>query len=106
MFANRFLLSAALVLAGATTIAAAGDGIRNGDRTTMPGTHARITLVPQSAQSFGRTDLADAGLVTIFSNLAGHYPKGEYWCCEGYNVMGPNSGAGEQWMAAAFTPGA
>ena len=46
---------------------------------------------------FRGTSQAQASpFVTIFSNLASHYPKGEYWCCEGYNVMGPNSGAGEQ----------
>lgn len=48
----------------------------------------------------------DQGLVTIFSNLASKYPKGRYWCCSGYNVTGPNSDFGEQWMAAAFTPNA
>jgi len=48
--------------------------------------------------------LKDSGLVTIFSNLASKYPKGQYWCCSGYNVMGPSQG--EQWMAAAFTPAA
>lgn len=105
-FANKLLISGAFVLIGATAIAAAPSGIANGDRTTIVGRHARVTMVAQSDKSFIRTELADAGLVTIFSNLASKYPKGEYWCCEGYNIMGPNSGLGEQWMAAAFTPGA
>ena len=46
----------------------------------------------------------DKGLVTIFDSLADKYPKGRFWCCEGYNVMGPANG--EQWMAEAFTPSA
>ncbi|HXM20381.1 MAG TPA: choice-of-anchor R domain-containing protein [Terriglobales bacterium] len=63
-----------------------------------------MTVVTESAPSFTTTNLNDSGLVTIFSNLAAKYPKGEYWCCGGYNVMGPAQG--EQWMAAPFTPGA
>ena len=106
MLAYRLLISAALVLAGATAIAAAPSGVMNSDHTTLVARHARITVFAQSSRSLIRTNISDAGLVTIFSNLADRYPKGEYWCCEGYNIMGPNSGAGEQWMAAAFTPSA
>jgi len=68
------------------------------------GGYAKMTIVPRAMLPFTAENSDDPGLVTIFSSLASKYPKGVYWCCEGYNVMGPNSGAGEQWMAAAFTP--
>jgi hypothetical protein len=72
----------------------------------ISGEHAKMMIVPGAMLPFTGEDSDDPGLVTIFSNLASKYPKGVYWCCAGYNVMGPNSGAGLQWMAAAFTPDA
>ena len=69
--------------------------------------HAFATLVTRRAPSGAALPaISDAGLVTIFNSLAASYPKGRYWCCMGYNVMGPNSGLGVQWMAAPFTPAA
>lgn len=73
---------------------------------TVFGKHAQMTVVPQAILPFTPMRSNAPGLVTIYSNLASKYPKGDYWCCAGYNVMGPNSGAGEQWIAAAFTPDA
>lgn len=103
MFSKKLLVSITLVFAGAIAILAAQNNA--GLRATMVwGRHARMTVVTEAAPSFTTTNLNDSGLVTIFNNLAAVYPKGEYWCCTGYNVMGPNSGAGTQWMAAAFTP--
>jgi len=105
MISKKLLLSIALVFAGAITILAAQNNVvLRGNGTTVWGKHARMTVVPEAVPSFTTTNLNDSGLVTIFSNLAAVYPKGEYWCCTGYNVMGSNSGVGEQWMAAAFTP--
>jgi len=69
------------------------DGGYDGDNTAM-------------SLAFTEEGSDDPGLVTIFSNLASKYPKGRYWCCSGYNVTGPNSDFGVQWMAAAFTPDA
>lgn len=106
MFSKK-LVYTALVFAGVTAIAAAQNNVAvRGNGTTLWDEHARMTVVTKAtpASPFTRNDLNDSGLVTIFSNLAARYPKGEYWCCEGSNVMGPNSGVGEQWMAAAFTP--
>jgi hypothetical protein len=68
------------------------------------GEHAVMTIVTERPKSFTRINRREASLVTIFSNLASQYPNGEYWCCTGYNIMGPNSGVGEQWIGAAFTP--
>jgi hypothetical protein len=73
---------------------------------TISGKHAKMMVLPQAILPFAPDNTADAGLVTIFSNLASKYPKGPYWCCSGYNVMGPGSDGGEQWIAAAFTPDA
>jgi hypothetical protein len=105
MISKKLLLSMALVFAGAMAILAAQNNVVLRSNGTMVwGKHARMTVVTEAFPSFTTTNLNDPSLVTIFSNLAAVYPKGEYWCCTGYNVMGPNSGAGVQWMAAAFTP--
>jgi hypothetical protein len=107
MFSQKLLVSTALVFVGVTAIASAqNDILPAGNGRTVWGKHARITVVTEPTPSFATTNLNDSGLITIFNSLAARYPKGAYWCCEGYNVMGPNSGNGEQWMAAAFTPGA
>jgi hypothetical protein len=106
MFSKKLLVSTALVFVGAIAILDAENSVFRGNGTTVWGKHARMTIVTESAPSFTTTNIQDSGLVTIFSNLAAKYPKGEYWCCTGYNVMGPDSGAGEQWMGAAFTPSA
>lgn len=73
---------------------------------TVQGPNAKMTILPAGAKG-GTIPEAERrkGLVTIFSSLASKYPKGVYWCCTGYNVMGSNSGVGVQWMAGAFTPG-
>ena len=103
MLAKQFLSSIA-VLAIAYSTAAAQNAAVPGNRTMVAGKHATMTVVTEPPQSFTRANTREAGLVTIFSNLASQYPNGEYWCCTGYNIMGANSGVGEQWMAAAFTP--
>ena len=108
MFMRELLCASVLVLA-ATGFAAAGeDRDASGMRAiTVEGPHAKLTLLPgapeQARVSAGE---GSSGLVTIFSSLASKYPKGVYWCCTGYNVMGSNSGAGVQWMGGAFTPAA
>ena len=80
------------------------DGLNPTRGISISGKHAKMTIVLGAMLPFTEEDSNNPNLVTIFSNLASKYPKGVYWCCAGYNVMGPNSGAGEQWMAAAFTP--
>jgi hypothetical protein len=105
MFSKKLLISAILLLVGVTAIGAAqNDGSVRSNGAMIWGKHARMTVVAEPATTRTTTHLKDSGLVTIFSNLAAKYPKGEYWCCSGYNVMGPAQG--EQWMAAAFTPAA
>jgi len=46
----------------------------------------------------------NAGLTTIFDNLAHKYPDGLYWCCAGGTVEGSGGGGPVWWQAAAFTP--
>jgi hypothetical protein len=117
---KKFLISSTLILASACTIAGAQNapvvnGIVKANGTTVRGKHAFMTVVTEAPRAIAKaptqtrtndtkTNLPDSGLLTIFSNLASEYPNGEYWCCTGYNIMGPSSGIGEQWMAAAFTP--
>jgi hypothetical protein len=105
MFSKKLRVSALLLLAGVTAVGVAqNDGSVRNNGTMIWGKHARMTVVAEPATTHTTTQLKDSGLVTIFSNLAAKYPEGKYWCCTGYNVMGPSSGIGEQWMAAAFTP--
>jgi hypothetical protein len=103
MFSKKLMISILLSLAGMTAIAVGQNNPTvKSNGTTVWGKHAKMTLVPEPGRTHTKTNLKDSGLVTIFNNLAAKYPKGEYWCCSGYNVMGPSQG--EQWMAAAFTP--
>ena len=124
MFSKKFLISAAVMLAIAWSIAGAQNasavnGNVKGNGTIVWGKHAAMTVVTEAPRSIAsrsitkmitsadsnatKTNIPDSGLVKIFSNLASEYPNGEFWCCTGYNIMGPSSGVGEQWMAAAFT---
>ena len=103
MSSKKMLISCVLLFFAAGFVAAAQNETIF---STIRGDHARMTIVTKTPASFTATNINEAGLVTIFNSLASAYPKGEYWCCEGYNVMGSNSGAGEQWMAAPFTPSA
>ncbi len=105
MFSKKWSLSIAAVLATVCGSAVAQDAaVPNHNGTTVFGKHAIMTVLAEPARSFSRTNTRESGLVTIFSNLASQYPNGEYWCCTGYNIMGQNSGVGEQWIGAAFTP--
>jgi hypothetical protein len=105
MFSKKVLFSAAVMLAGACSIAAAQNGIvSKGKGLAVFGKNATMTVVTERPSSFTRTNTHQHGLVTIFSNLASQYPNGEFWCCTGYNIMGSASGIGEQWIGAAFTP--
>ncbi len=108
MISKKFLVFTAAAISGALAVAAAAqyDIVKSSSRITVRGKYAITTLVTERAPSFTTTSLNSSGLVTIFNNLAAQYPKGYYWCCSGYNVMGPNSGAGEQWMAGSFIPAA
>ena len=116
MVPKKFLISTAIMLASAWSIAGAQNapvvkGNVKGHGTIVRGKHAVMTVVTEAPRSIARTNsndtktnIPDSRTVTIFSNLASEYPNGEFWCCTGYNIMGPSSGVGEQWMAAAFTP--
>ena len=115
MLSKKLLLSTAVMLTSAWSIAfAQNSSVAKGNGTTVWGKHAAMTVVTEPSRSVNRsiartnandtkTTIPDSGLVKIFSNLASEYPNGEFWCCTGYNIMGPSSGIGEQWMAAAFT---
>lgn len=102
---GKYLLCAGVVAwmaAGAVAAADTGGGVH---AIMVQGPHAKMTFLP-FAQTRGviPEGATDTGLVTIFSSMASKYPKGVYWCCTGYNVMGPD--AGEQWMGGSFTPSA
>jgi hypothetical protein len=105
MSLNRLLISNLLIFLGLTIALAAQNRATDQSKVIrVSGPHAKMSIVSSAPGVFTRTEINDSSLITIFSNLAARYPKGAYWCCQGYNVMGPNSGLGEQWMGAAFTP--
>ena len=107
MFSKKLLVCTALAFVGLTAGAVAQNNVvLGGHGVTLWSQHARVTVVTKADAPYTGASTRDSGLVTIFSNLATKYPKGVCWCCTGYNIMGPNSGVGEQWMAAAFTPAA
>jgi hypothetical protein len=105
MSLNRFLISNLLIFLGLTiALAAQNRATYKRNFISVSGPHAKMSIVSSAPEEFTRTEINESSLITIFSNLAARYPKGAYWCCQGYNVMGSNSGLGEQWMGAAFTP--
>jgi len=82
-----------------TAMAASKDGIflsKDGRKTIN-------TNDPSKGQPYVENN---AGLTTIFDNLAHKYPDGVYWCCAGMTINGPGNGSPEWWQAAAFTPSA
>jgi hypothetical protein len=108
MFIGKLLCVGLLAFAASDTVATAADRQDNGvNAIAVQGPYAKMTVLPNApGQEIISQHDEPAGLLTIFSSLASKYPKGVYWCCTAYNVMGSASGAGEQWMGGAFTPGA
>jgi len=88
-----------LALACVTAFAASRDGV-------AVSKDGRTTIATRHAQAVTRIEPADPALVKIFDNIGTAYPKGSYWCCEGYTITGPTalSGFPEYWEAGAFTP--
>jgi hypothetical protein len=78
-----------LVLASATAAAAANEVAGPAAGGSAPAVYSQ----PQPQ-----------GLITIFSNMGGKYPKAIYFCCNGFFIQGPTSGGHELWNAQAFTP--
>jgi hypothetical protein len=101
MCKRTLLTLTVLALASVTVFAAAKDGI-------VLSKDGRTVTTTNRTPSVKRTVDSDAGLVKIFDNIGTAYPKGSYWCCEGYTIFGPTaiSGAPEYWEAGAFTPSA
>jgi len=90
-----------LALASVTVLAANREGV-------VVSKDGRTTIATKRTPSVTRTEPNDPSLVTIYDNIATAYPKGSYWCCEGYTIMGPANllGFPEYWQAGAFTPSA
>ena len=104
---TKFVVCMGIVLLGVAGAGAASENTAGSwaNPVFVQGPHAKMTVLPGAAvQNVAEPNNNRSGLVTIFSSLATKYPKGVYWCCTGYNVMGANSGVGVQWMGGAFTP--
>jgi hypothetical protein len=98
---KKMLLTLTVLALASLTAFAASDGV-------VLSKDGRMTIATKPTRSTARTPSSDAGLVTIFNNIGTAYPKGSYWCCEGFTITGPTaiSGFPEFWSAAAFTPSA
>jgi hypothetical protein len=97
-----------LALASVAAFAASRDGF-------MVTSNGRIVITknrPDAAATVASSssDPGDASLVRIFDNIGSYYPKGIYYCCQGWTIAGPITGQQqsfpELWEAAAFTPAA
>ena len=95
-----------LALANAAAFAASQDGF-------IVTSNGRVVITknrPDPAASVAPSDPGDASLVRIFDNIGSYYPKGIYYCCEGWTIAGPTTGQQqpfpELWEAAAFAPDA
>ena len=100
---KRTLLTLIVLALASVTVFAAGK-----DNAVLS-RDGRTTIATKRAQAVTRTTApSDAALVKIFDNIGTAYPKGTYWCCEGYTITGPTalSGFPEYWEAGAFTPSA
>jgi hypothetical protein len=63
----------------------------------------RTALFAEGSAYFMPPPVHDKATKTIFSNIGVKYPKGEYFCCFGDTVSGPDSIVGSQnWVAAQF----
>ena len=99
MCRKTLLTLATLALTSLTAFAAPkGDVVISKD--------GRMISVTNGVHSVTRVAPSDAGLVTIFDNIGKAYPKGTYWCCQGYGITGPDASgrSPEFWLAVAFTP--
>lgn len=101
MCKKTLLTLATLALTSLTAFAA-----RKGD--VVISKDGRMISVTNGVHSVARVASSDAGLVPIFDNIGKVYPKGTYWCCDGYSITGPDASERlpEFWLAVAFTPSA
>jgi hypothetical protein len=102
MCKKALLTLTVLALASLTAFAASKEGV-------VISKDGRKTIATTRVQGAVRSEPSeDASLITIFNNIGSAYPKGTYWCCEGYTITGPTalSGFPEYWEAGAFTPSA
>lgn len=100
------MLFAVTLLAFASVAVLAAD--QNGFIVTSDG---RFVLTKKGPHTTVPTasDPGDASLVKIFDNIGTYYPRGPFYCCEGWTIAGPLTGQQsfpELWEAAAFTPDA
>jgi len=98
---KKMLLTLTVLALASLTAFAASDGV-------VISKDGRKTIATKRVPGVVRSESSDAGLVKIFDNIGTAYPKGSYWCCEGYTITGPTalSGFPEYWEAGAFTPSA
>src|SRR5690242_5680652 len=91
MSLNRFLIFNLLIFLGLTIALAAHNRAKiKSNFISVSGPHAKMSIVSSAPEEFTRTEINESSLITIFNKLAARYPKGAYWCCQGYNVMGSN----------------
>jgi hypothetical protein len=99
MLEKALVVLSVVGMACAATVASAKEGVTLSQDKKMVFTMPSGKFTPPLAHR--------PGTPAIFSNIGTKYPKGEYFCCEGYTISGPTSDIGStNWLAAAFTPAA
>src|ERR1700720_2532269 len=93
---RRALFVLAIVFSGGCAMAATVSGVVLSD-------DRRTALFGQGSGEFTAPPQHDPHTTVIFSNIGVKYPKGEYFCCFGDTISGPDSIIGSQnWVAAQF----
>jgi hypothetical protein len=93
---RKALLVLVIALSGGGAMAATVGGIMLSD-------DRRTALFAHGSGDFMASPQHDPGKTVIFSNIGVKYPKGEYFCCFGDTISGPDSIIGSQnWVAAQF----
>lgn len=93
---RKAALVLAIALSGGGAMAATVGGVTLSD-------DRKTALIAQGSGDFIPPPQHDPHATVIFSNIGVKYPKGEYFCCFGDTISGPDSIIGAQnWIAAQF----
>ncbi|HEY1615752.1 MAG TPA: choice-of-anchor R domain-containing protein [Rhizomicrobium sp.] len=96
MITKTILVLAAATFLANSSMAAPIDGITLSE-------DGRTAVFSESSGYLTTPPVHEAGTKTLFSNIGTKYPKGEYFCCFGDTISGPDSVVGSQnWAAAQF----
>jgi len=83
----------------------AGNAMASPHQATFSSDRLRTSIFDDGAAQYTTPAPPPPGMSVIFNNIGKKYPNGEYFCCDGLTVAGPDSYLGQEtWPAIAFTP--